>query len=72
MLLEKLNAKREGQMTSQLSIMEKTSILLDEMIHIMPECIVHLHGHWNKVVPFMKLFIFINLSNGAKFCNYTY
>jgi hypothetical protein len=72
MLLEKLNAKREGQMTSQSTIMEKTNIFFDETIHIMPGCTMHLHGHRNKMVPFMKPFISIDLSNGAKFCSYTY
>jgi hypothetical protein len=28
---------------------------------------VHLHGHWNKVVPFMKPSIFADLSNNVKF-----
>ncbi len=41
--------------------------LLDEMIHITPRCVVHLHGHRNKVVPLMKPFILANLSNGANF-----
>ncbi len=43
--------------------------LLDEMIHIMPGCIVHLHGHWNKMVPLVKPSILGNLNNGIKFCN---
>jgi hypothetical protein len=59
-------------MTSQSSIIEKTSTFVDETIHIMFECVVHLHGHWNKVVPFMKPFIFTDLSNDIKFRNYTY
>ncbi len=48
---------------------------LDEMKHIMPKGVVHLRGHWNKVVPlmkpFMKPFILTNMSNGIKFCSYT-
>jgi hypothetical protein len=43
--------------------------LLDETIHIMVGCAVHLH--WNKNVPFMKPFILMDLSNGTKFRNYT-
>jgi RsiW-degrading membrane proteinase PrsW (M82 family) len=41
-------------MTSLLFIMEKTNTLLNETIHIMPGCAMHLHGHWNKMVAFMK------------------
>ncbi len=48
------------------------STLPHEMIHITFKCIMHLHGHWNKVVPFLKPFIFADLSNGAKFCNCNY
>ncbi len=59
-------------MTSQLSIVEKTSTFLDETIHIMFGCAVHLHGHRNKMVPLLKLFIFADLSNDIKFRNYTY
>jgi hypothetical protein len=59
-------------MTSQLSIMEKTSTFLDEMIHIMPGCDVHLHDHQNKKVPFLKPSIFVDLDNGTKFCSCTY
>jgi hypothetical protein len=58
-------------MTSQLSIMEKMGTLPDEMIHITPKCIMHLHGHQNKVVPLMKSFIFADLNNGVKFYSYT-
>jgi hypothetical protein len=47
--------------------MEKMGTFLDETIHITPMCVVHLHGHWNKVVLFMKLSIFADLSNGTKF-----
>jgi hypothetical protein len=54
-------------MTSQLFIVEKTGTFLDEPIHIMPGCAMHLHGHWNKVVPFMKLFILVDLNNGVKY-----
>ncbi len=59
-------------MTSRLSIKEKMSTFLDEMNHIMLECAMLLHGHWNKVVPVMNPFIFTNLNNGVQFCNYTY
>ncbi len=58
-------------MTSRSSIVEKTHTLLDEMIHITLKCVMHLHGHWNKVVPLMKPFILADLSNGVKFHNYT-
>jgi len=54
-------------MTSQLPIMEKTSTLFDETIHIMPECAMHLHGHQNKILPFMKPFIFVKFNNGVSF-----
>ncbi len=59
-------------MTSPSSIVETTGTLFNEMIHITPECAMHLHGHWNKMVPFMRPFIFVDLNNGVKFCNYTY
>jgi hypothetical protein len=39
--------------------MKKTNTLLDETIHITPECNVHLHGHQNKMVPLMKPSIFV-------------
>ncbi len=42
------------------------------MIHITFERTVHFHGYWNKMVPFVKPSIIADLSNGAKFCNYTY
>jgi hypothetical protein len=58
-------------MISWLSIVEKMSTLPNEMIYIMPG-IVHLCGHWNKVVPFMKFFILADLSNGHKFRSCTY
>jgi hypothetical protein len=56
-------------MTFWLSIVEKTSTFLDEMIHITPRCAMHLHGHWNKVAPLMNPSIFVDLSNGTKFCS---
>jgi hypothetical protein len=59
-------------MSSWSFIVEKTSTLLDETIHIMHGCVVHLHGHRNKMVPFLKPSIFLDLDNGAKFRNYTY
>ncbi len=58
-------------MTPQSSIMEKMNTFPNETIHIMPGCTVHLHGHQNNMVPFLKPFIFANLSNGAKFRNCT-
>ncbi len=57
-------------MTSRLSIVEKMSTFLDETIHITFECVVHLHGHQNKMLSLMKPFIFVNLSNGAKLHSY--
>jgi len=59
-------------MTFRLFIVEKTCTFLDERIHITPMCVVHLHGHRNKVVFLMKLFIFVDISNGTKFCSYTW
>ncbi len=59
-------------MTSQSFIMKKMNTLLDEMIHITPKCIMHLHGHQTKVVSFMKPFILVDLNNGVKFCSCTY
>jgi hypothetical protein len=59
-------------MISQLSIVKKTSTFLDEMIHIMPRCAMYLHGHQNKMAPFLKPFILEDLNDGAKFHNYTY
>jgi hypothetical protein len=59
-------------MTFRSSIVKKTSTLLNKMIHITPECTMHLHGHQNKMVPLMKPFILVDLSNGTKFYNYTY
>jgi len=59
-------------MTSQSSIMEEMGTLFDEMIHVMPGFTVHLHGHWNKMVPFMKPFTFVDVSNGIKFHICTY
>jgi hypothetical protein len=48
-------------------MVEKIGTLPNQMIHIMFKCVVHLHGHRNKVVPFMKPSIFANFSNSAKF-----
>jgi hypothetical protein len=58
-------------MTSRLSPMEKIGTFLDETIHITPRCTMRFHGHRNKMVPLMKPFIFVDLSNGVKFHNYT-
>jgi hypothetical protein len=46
--------------------------LLDETIHITPRGAMHLQGHWNKVMSFMKPFIFVDFNNGVKFRSYTY
>jgi hypothetical protein len=51
------------------SIVEKTSTLHDETVHIMFGCIMHLHGNQNKMVAFMKPFIFADINNGIKFYN---
>jgi hypothetical protein len=59
-------------MTSQSSIVEKTNTFPNEMILIMFECAMHLHGHWNKMVSLMKPSIFTYPKNGAKFHKYTY
>jgi hypothetical protein len=48
---------------------KKTSTFFDETIHITLGCAMHLHGHWNKVVLFMKPFILVDLNNGTKFRN---
>jgi hypothetical protein len=53
-------------MTSQLSLVKKTSMFLDKMIHITHKCAIHLHGHLNKMVPLIKHFILMDLSNDAK------
>ncbi len=66
---EKLNAKRQGLITSRLSIMEKMGTFLDDTINIMPKCAMHLHDHHNKMVPFMKPSIFVDFNNGVKFCS---
>ncbi len=58
-------------MTSQFSIMEKMSTFLNKTIHIMLKYIVHLHDHKKKMMFFMKPSILANLSNDAKFHNYT-
>jgi hypothetical protein len=58
-------------MTFWLSIVEKMSTFLDETIHIMPRCVVHFHGHQNKMVPFMKPSIYRDFNNGIKFRSYT-
>lgn len=58
-------------MTSQSSIMKKTSTLHNETIHITPKYDLHLHDHYNKMMPFMKPSMLVDLNNDAKFCNYT-
>jgi hypothetical protein len=42
--------------------MEKMSTFPNEMIHIMLRGTVHLHGHWDKMVPFMKPSILVDFS----------
>jgi hypothetical protein len=54
-------------MTFRLSIVEKMSTLLDGTIHIAPGCAMHLHGHWNKMVPLMKPSILVDFNNSVKF-----
>jgi hypothetical protein len=71
MLPKKLNAKKTRINDFWSSTMEKTNTLFVEMIHIMPECVVHLYDHQNKVMPLIKPSIFVDLNNGAKFHNYT-
>jgi hypothetical protein len=56
-------------MISRLSIVGKTSTFSNETIYITPKCIVHFHGHWNKMVLLLKPSIFVDINNGAKFCS---
>jgi hypothetical protein len=35
-------------------------------------CVVHFHGHWNKMVPLMKVSILADLNSDIKFRNCTY
>jgi hypothetical protein len=58
-------------MTFRLLIMEKMGTLR-ETIHIILGCVVHLYGHWNKMIPLTKSSIFTNRNNGIKFHNCTY
>jgi hypothetical protein len=58
-------------MTFQSSIVEKMGTFLDETIYIMLGYVMHLHGHWNKMVPLMKPSMLADLNNGAKFHNCT-
>jgi hypothetical protein len=58
-------------MTSQSPIVKNTSTHPNEIIHIMPMCAMHLHGHLNKMVPLKKHFILVDLNDGTKFHNYT-
>jgi len=41
----------------------------NETIHIMPRCVMHFHGHRNKVVPLIKPSIVADLNNDDKFYN---
>jgi hypothetical protein len=59
-------------MAFRLSIMEKMNTLLDEMIHIMHTCAMHVHGRRNKMVPLMKPFILGDFTKGVKFYSCTY
>ncbi len=45
-----------------MSIMEKMGTFHNKMIHITSRCVVHLQSHWNKMVPFMKAFILVDLT----------
>ncbi len=56
-------------MISKLPTMEKTSTFPDETIHITLGCAMHLHGHWNKMMPLMKPSILVDLNNGTKVHN---
>ncbi len=58
-------------MTFQLLIVEKMGTLR-ETIHIILGCVMHLYGHWNKMVSLTKSSILANLNNGIKFHNCTY
>jgi hypothetical protein len=51
--------------------MKKIGTLPNDAIHIPLGCVVHLHGHQNKVIPLMNPFIIADLSNDVKFCNCT-
>jgi hypothetical protein len=48
-------------MTPQSSILEMMGTLFAETIHIMSRCAMHLHGHQNKVVPFIKPFVYLQI-----------
>jgi hypothetical protein len=39
----------------------------NEMIHVMLGCVMHLHGHCNKLVPLVKPSILANFSNALNF-----
>jgi ribulose-5-phosphate 4-epimerase/fuculose-1-phosphate aldolase len=47
--------------------MDKKGTLPNERIHITPKCIVHLHGHYNKVVHLMKPSILAILMMALRF-----
>jgi hypothetical protein len=72
MLLKKTECKKTKINDLPIVYHGKTITLPDKTIHIMLGCVMHLHGHQNKVVPFMKPFILVNPSNGTNFCNCTY
>jgi len=52
--------------------MEKMNKFPNEMIHITLRYAMHLHGHWNKMVPLLKPSIIADLRNGVKFHSCTY
>jgi len=58
-------------MTSSWSIVEKTNTFPNETIYITPRCAMHVHAHWNKLMLFINLFIFVDFNNGVKFRNCT-
>jgi hypothetical protein len=56
MLFEKLNARKEDKRPLNHLLWKKQA---HSLIHIMPRCVLHLHGHRNKMVPFLKLFLYL-------------
>jgi hypothetical protein len=48
----------------------KRQTLPNETIHSMLKYVMHLHDHWNKMMPLTKLSILADLNNDAKFHNY--
>jgi hypothetical protein len=58
-------------MISRSCILKMTSTFPNEMIHVMSGCVMHLHGHQNKMVHLLKPSIFVDLSSDVKFCSCT-